>query len=44
MSTARQWLGKQISTATETQATVEELLETIFPIQAVHIGYKEELI
>jgi hypothetical protein len=39
---ARQRLGKRVSAATETQATIEELLKTILSIRSVHIGYKEE--
>jgi hypothetical protein len=41
-SIARQGLGKQFSSATDTQATTEELLETKFPIRSVQSGYEEE--
>jgi hypothetical protein len=40
--TARQQLGKQVSASTDTQATVEELLGTMFSIRSVQGGYKEE--
>jgi hypothetical protein len=39
---ARQRLGKRVSTATDTQVTTEELLETVFSIRPVQSGYKEE--
>jgi hypothetical protein len=42
-SIARQWLGKQISATTDMQATTNELLGTMFSIQSVQSGYKEEL-
>jgi hypothetical protein len=35
MSVARQQLGKQVSSATDTQATIEELLRTIFSVRFV---------
>jgi hypothetical protein len=41
-SVARQRLGKQVFAATDTQASIEELLGTIFSIQAIQSGYKEE--
>jgi hypothetical protein len=41
-SIARQRLGKQVSVATDTQATTEELLETMFSIRSMQCGYKEE--
>jgi hypothetical protein len=34
-----QRLGKQFSTATDTQATIEQLLETMFSIKSVQSGY-----
>jgi hypothetical protein len=37
---ARQRLGKQVSAATGTQATIEELLGTMFSIRSVQGGYK----
>jgi hypothetical protein len=43
-SIARQRLGKQVSAATDTQATIEELLGTIFSLLPVQSGYKEELV
>jgi hypothetical protein len=43
-SVARQRLGKQVSAATDTQATIEELLGTMFCIRSVQSGYKEEFI
>jgi hypothetical protein len=39
---ARQWLSKQVSASINTQATVEELMGTMFSIQSVQSGYKEE--
>jgi hypothetical protein len=39
---SRQQLGKQVSVATDTQATREKLLGTMFSIRSVQIGYKEE--
>jgi hypothetical protein len=36
-----QRLGKQVSSATDMQAT-EKLLGTMFPIRSVQSGYKEE--
>jgi hypothetical protein len=42
MSIARQRLSKQVSAAMDAQATVEELLGTMFSIQSVQSGYKEE--
>jgi hypothetical protein len=41
-SVDRQRLGKQASAATDTQASIEELLGTIFSIQAMQSVYKEE--
>jgi hypothetical protein len=38
----RQRLGKQVSAATDTQATIEEFLKTMFSIRRVRNGYKEE--
>jgi hypothetical protein len=43
MYIARQRLGRQVTAATNTQATTDELLGTIFSVQAVQSGYKEEL-
>jgi hypothetical protein len=39
---AGQRLGKQDSAATDTQATIEELLGTMFSVRSVQCGYKEE--
>jgi hypothetical protein len=39
---ARQRLDKQISAATDTKATIEELLGMMFSIGSVPSGYKEE--
>jgi hypothetical protein len=39
---AKKRLGKQVSAATDTQATIEELLGTMFSIGSVQSGYKEE--
>jgi hypothetical protein len=41
-SIAGQRLGKQVSAATDTQATIEQLLGIMFYIRSVQIGYKEE--
>jgi hypothetical protein len=41
-SVARQRLGKQVLAATDTQATIEELLKKMFYIRSVKTGYKEE--
>jgi hypothetical protein len=41
-SIARQWLGKQVSAVTDTQATIEELLGMMFSIWYMQRGYKEE--
>jgi hypothetical protein len=38
---ARQRLGKQVSAATHTQETIEELFGTMFCIRSVQRGYKE---
>jgi hypothetical protein len=38
----RQRLSKQVSAATDMQATTEELLRTMFTIRSVPSGYKEE--
>jgi hypothetical protein len=42
MSIARQRLGKQVSVATDTQTTREELLETVFSIRSMQSAYKEK--
>jgi hypothetical protein len=42
MSFARQRLGEQVSDATDTQATIEELLGTMFFIWSMQNVYKEE--
>jgi hypothetical protein len=39
----RQRFSKQLSAATDTQATIEAFLGTMFPIRSVQSGYKEEL-
>jgi hypothetical protein len=41
-SIARQRLGKQVAAATDTQATIEELLSTMFSIRPVQSDYREE--
>jgi hypothetical protein len=41
-STARQRLSKQVSAATDTQETTDELLGTVFSIRSVQTGYEEE--
>jgi hypothetical protein len=41
-SIARKRFGKQVSTATDAQATTEELLEMVSSIPSVQNGYKEE--
>jgi hypothetical protein len=41
-SIARQRLAKQIPAATDTKATIEELLGTMFSIRSVPNCYKEE--
>jgi hypothetical protein len=38
----KQRLGKQVSAATDTQATIEELLGTMFYIRSVQSGGEEE--
>jgi hypothetical protein len=38
MSIARQGLGKQVSAATDAQATIKELLGTMFSVRSVHSG------
>jgi hypothetical protein len=43
-SIARQRLGKQITEAINTQATIEELLGTMVCIQSVQSGYKENAV
>jgi hypothetical protein len=40
-SIAKQWLDKQVSAATDTQATIEELLGMMFSVRSVQSGYKE---
>jgi hypothetical protein len=39
---AKQRFGKQFSAATDMQATIEELLGTMFSIRSVQSGYKEK--
>jgi hypothetical protein len=39
-SIARQRLGKEVSAATDTQGTIEELLGTIFSVWSMQSGYK----
>jgi hypothetical protein len=41
-SIVRQQLGKQVSEAIDTQATIEEFFGTTFSIRYVQSGYKEE--
>jgi hypothetical protein len=41
-SVSRQWLSNHISAATDTHATVEVLLETVFSTRSVQRGYKED--
>jgi hypothetical protein len=43
-SIASKRCGKEVSAATDTQATTEEFLGTMFSIRSVQSGYKEELI
>jgi hypothetical protein len=40
-SIARQWPGKQVSAATDTQATIEKLLETMFRVRSLQNGLKK---
>jgi hypothetical protein len=40
---ARQRLGKQVSEATDTEATIEELLGTMFSIRSVESGNKQKV-
>jgi hypothetical protein len=40
MSVTRQWLGKQVSAAMNTQATTEELLGTMFSLRSMWSGNK----
>jgi hypothetical protein len=42
ISISRQWLSKQVDVATDTLATVEELLGTLFSIWSMQSSYKEE--
>jgi hypothetical protein len=39
---SRQWLGKYVPAATDTQETIEVLLETVFSTRPVQGGYKED--
>jgi hypothetical protein len=39
-SIARQRLGKQVTAATDTQATIEELWGTMFSVRFLQSGYK----
>jgi hypothetical protein len=41
-SIARQRFGKQVSSATDTQATTEELLGTTFSVRSMQYGYKKK--
>jgi hypothetical protein len=41
-SISRQRLDKHVSAATDTQATIGELLGMMFSIRSVQSGYKEE--
>jgi hypothetical protein len=41
MSIDRQRFGRQVSAATDTQATIRELLEKMFSIRSVQSNYKE---
>jgi hypothetical protein len=41
MSIAGHWLGKHVPLATNTHTTIEELLETVFSVQAVLKLYRE---
>jgi hypothetical protein len=41
-STARQRLGKQVSSVTDMHAIIEELLRTVFSARSVQSDYKEE--
>jgi hypothetical protein len=42
-STAGQWLGKHFTGATNRQATIEELLETLFSIGSAPRLYNDDL-
>jgi hypothetical protein len=39
---SRQRLGKHVPAATDTHATIEVLLEIVFPTRSMQRGYKEE--
>jgi hypothetical protein len=39
---SRQRLGKHVHAVTDTHATIEVLLETVFPTRSVERGYKED--
>jgi hypothetical protein len=39
---SRQRLGKHVPAATDTHATIDALLETVFSTRSVQSGYKEE--
>jgi stage III sporulation protein SpoIIIAA len=39
---SKQRLGKHVPAATDTHATIEELLETVFYTRSVQRGYKED--
>jgi hypothetical protein len=39
---AREKLGKQVSAAMDTQATIEKLLGTMFSVRSVQSNYKKE--
>jgi hypothetical protein len=41
-SITRQRLGKHVFAVTDTQATIEELLGTMFSIRSMQRGYKKE--
>jgi hypothetical protein len=41
-SNVRKRFGKQVSAATDTQATIEELLGMMFSLRSVQSNYKEE--
>jgi hypothetical protein len=41
---SRQRLGKHVPAATDTHATIEVLLETVFSTRSVRRGYKEETV
>jgi hypothetical protein len=39
---SRQWVSKHVPVATDTHATIEALLETVFSTWSVQMGYMED--